>query len=115
MAKAREIITHKTTTSGAILILASPASLASDCTPLGPVEVKVIVPPQHGVVHAAPGTAFPHYVPGDPPYACNGKRSPATIITYRSAPDFSGDDSTLLQIFFPDGDAPKILFNVSVD
>ncbi|GAB0118918.1 hypothetical protein Acid7E03_29900 [Acidisoma sp. 7E03] len=115
MVKSKELVTHKTTISGGILLLASASSLAPDCTPLGPIEVKIITPPQHGTVHAAAGTAFPEYVRGDPPYACNKKRSPAEIITYQSTPGFTGEDSTLMQIFFPNGDAPKMLFHLSVE
>jgi hypothetical protein len=114
LAKAHEIMLNKTTMAGATLLLASPASLNADCTPLGPVVAKVVVAPEHGKVRIAAGTAFPHYVPGDPPYECNSHRSPATIITYRAAPGFSGEDSTAVQIFFPDGDAPTVLFHIAV-
>ncbi len=76
---------------------------------------KVVVPPDHGVVHIAQGTAFPNYVPGDPPFACNGVRRPATIITYRSAASFTGEDSAAVQIFFQDGDAPTVVFHVDVE
>jgi hypothetical protein len=34
-----------------ILLLASLASLAADFTPLGVVEAKLVVPPDHGPVH----------------------------------------------------------------
>lgn len=115
MATAHEIVWHKTTTAGATLTLASPASLAADCSPLGPVEVKVLTPPQHGVVHVQPGKAFPHYVPGDPPYACNGEPRPATIVTYRATSGYVGEDTTKVQIFFPDGDAPMVLFHIAVE
>jgi hypothetical protein len=115
LVKSKEIVTHKTTISGGTLLLATASSLAPDCTPLGDIEVKVLIPPQHGAVHAAAGTAFPEYVPGDASYACNKTRSPAEIITYRSTPSFTGEDSTLLQIFFPNGDAPKFLFHLSVE
>jgi hypothetical protein len=114
LARAREIVMHKTTLAGETLLLASPASLAPDCTPLGAVEAKVVVPTDHGVVHVQQGTAFPHYVPGDPPFACNSIRSPATIITYRSSPGFAGEDTAAVQIFFPDGDAPTVLFHIAV-
>ncbi len=57
-------------------------------------EAKAIVAPDHGVVHIRQGTAFPKYVPGGPPYACDAIRSPATIITDRSSPGFAGEDTT---------------------
>lgn len=114
LAKAREIVMNKATMAGSTLLLASPAALNADCSPMGPVGAKVVVAPEHGKVRIAPGTAFPNYVPGDPPYACDAHRSPATIITYRAAPGFSGEDATAVQIFFPDGDAPTVLFHIAV-
>jgi len=114
MAKAKEIVMHKATMAGATLLLAAPESLNADCSPLGSVGAKVVVAPDHGKVRIASGTAFPHYVPGDPPYACNSRRSPATIITYQSSPSFYGEDTTAVQIFFPDGDAPTVLFHIAV-
>ncbi len=72
------------------------------------------MPPDHGVVQIRQGVAYPRYVPGDPPFARNAIRSPATIITYRSSPGFSGEASDAVQIFFPDGDAPTVLFHIAV-
>jgi hypothetical protein len=114
LANAREIIIAKTTLAGSTLMLASPESLAADCTPLGVVGAKVVVAPDHGVVDIRQGKAFPNYVPGDPPYACNSIKSPATIITYRSSPDFAGEDTAAVQLFFPDGHAPTVLFHIAV-
>lgn len=114
LAQARLVTTGKTTTSGATLLLASPQALARDCAPLGSVEVKVTEPPEHGSVHVEQGMAFPNYVPGDPPYLCNAHRAPATLVTYRSEPGFTGQDVTVVQIFFPDGQAPTVRFNIAV-
>jgi hypothetical protein len=114
LANAKMITVNKTTTAGATLMLASPQSLANDCSPLGQVNAKVITPPDHGTVNIEKGTAFSNYTPGDPPYLCNAKKSPATLITYRSAPGFSGQDTTSVQIFFPDGRAPTMLIHIEV-
>jgi len=95
-------------------MLASPQSLAKDCSSLGQVDVKVITPPDHGTIYIEKGMAFSNYTPGDPPYLCNAKKSPATLITYRSAPGFSGQDTAAVQIFFPDGHAPTMLFHLEV-
>jgi hypothetical protein len=115
LANAREIVLNKTTTAGATLRLASPQALAPDCSPLGPVSAKVVTPPQNGTISIRPGTAFSNFVPGDPPYACNAQRTPATIITYRSSPAFVGEDRAAVQIFFPDGHAPIVLFHIAVE
>ena len=114
LADARLISVAKTTASGASLMLASPQALARDCSPLGRVEAKVITQPEHGTVTIASGTAFSNYAPGDPPYACNARRSPATVISYRSAPDYVGPDVAAVQVFFPDGRAPEMLFRIDV-
>ena len=114
LVNARLITMDKTTLAGATLMLASPQALARDCTPLGQVDVKVVTPPENGTIHIAKGMAFPNYTPGDAPYLCNTKKSPATLITYQSSPDFSGQDTAVVQIFFPDGKAPTILFHIAV-
>ncbi len=77
-------------------------------------EDKVVVPPDHGVVQIRQGIVYPHYVPGDPPFVFNAIRSPATIITCRSTPGFSGEDTAAVSIFFPDGDAPTVVFHIAV-
>lgn len=64
---ARLVTVNKITTVGATLMLASPQSLARDCTPLGQVEVKVTTAPDHGIIHIDKGMAFSNFVPGDPP------------------------------------------------
>ncbi len=95
-------------------MLASLAALAPDCSALGQVEAKIVSGPEHGVVQITKGTAFPNYAPGDPPYVCNARRSPATLITYRSEVGFTGEDTASMQIFFPDGRAPTLLVHIAV-
>jgi hypothetical protein len=114
LANARMVSVNKTTTAGATLMLASPQALAKDCSPLGQVDAKVITPPDHGTISIEKGMAFPNYTPGDAPYLCNAKKSPATLITYRAVPGFSGQDTASVQIFFPDGHAPTMLFHLEV-
>jgi hypothetical protein len=104
----------KTTTDGATLLLASTQSLANDCSPVGQIEAKIVTPPDHGSLSIKQVTDFSNFAPGDPHYQCNAKKSPATLITYRSAPRFSGQDAVSVQIFFPDGRAPTILFHIDV-
>lgn len=81
--------------------LAEPAALKADCSPMGQVEAKVGVAPEQGRVRIVQGATFPNYVPGDPPYACDARRSPATIIIYRASRCFSGEDATAVKIVFP--------------
>ena len=89
-------------------------SLDKDCSPLGKIDTKIITPPDHGTLSVTQGLAFPNYSPGDPPFMCNAKKSPATLLTYRAAPGYVGPDATSVQIFFPDGKAPTMLFKIDV-
>nr|WP_294556203.1 hypothetical protein [uncultured Rhodopila sp.] len=114
LATARVVTVDKTIMAGQTLLLASPQSLARDCTPLGKVDAKVITPPENGTIHIDSGMAFPNFTPGDPPYLCNSKKLPATVISYRSTPGFSGRDTAVVQFFFPDGNAPTFLFHIAV-
>jgi hypothetical protein len=65
----------KTTTAEATLMLASPQSLARDCTSLGQVDAKVITPPENGTIDIEKGMSFPGYAHGDAPYVCNTKKA----------------------------------------
>ncbi len=114
LANAKMITVKKTTTPGMTLTLASPQSLASDCSPLGDVDAKVIAPPDHGSIDIRHGLIFSHYVPGDPPYLCNARKTPATVISYRATPGYTGEDTTSVQVFFPNGTAPILLFHITV-
>ncbi len=114
LTNARLITVNKTTTTGATLSLANLHSLATDCSPLGHVEAKIVTPPEHGTIAITNGTAFSNFTPGDPPFACNAKRSAATLITYKAATGFAGRDVATLQVFFPSGRAPTMLFNIDV-
>jgi hypothetical protein len=114
LASAKLITVNKTTTAGATLTLAEPQSLGQDCSPLGQVIVKVTTPPDHGSVHITPATTFSNYVPGDAPYLCNARKTPATLVSYQATAGFTGSDVAVIQIFFPDGRAPLIRFNITV-
>jgi hypothetical protein len=114
LATASLISMHKTTMAGETLLLASPQALAADCSPLGAVGAKVLTPPRDGTLHIADGMAFSNFVPGDPPFLCNTRKTPATLITYRASPGFSGEDTAVVRIVFPDGRAPTIVFHITV-
>lgn len=114
LAAARMVTVNKTTTAGTTLMLTSVGSLNRDCTSRGQVTAKVVQAPDNGTVHIENGMAFPSYSPGDAPYLCNARKSPMTLITYRAEPGFTGQDTTSVQVFFPDGNAPTLLFHIAV-
>ncbi|MCQ8279395.1 hypothetical protein NFI95_13195 [Acetobacteraceae bacterium KSS8] len=116
LANAKLITVNKTTTAGAELRLASPLPLDRTCAPDGDVIVKLITPPDHGSVTITHGTVLPNFTPADgPQYLCNSRKALATLVTYRATPGFTGDDAAVIQIFFPDGRAPSVRYNITVD
>ena len=115
LASARLITVNKTTTAGATLHLAAPQALGPDCSPLGQVVVRVTAPPDHGTVHIGQGMIFSNYKPGDAPYLCNARKTPATVVSYQAAAGFAGSDVTVIHVFFPDGRAPTIRYDITVN
>lgn len=115
LAAAKLVTIHKTTTAGAPLGLAAPQALDRDCVPLGQVVVKVLTPPDHGTIHVGQGTVFSNYQPGDPPFPCNARKTPATLVSYHAADGFLGDDVAVIRIFFPDGRAPTVRYDITVE
>jgi len=115
LAAAKLITVNRTTTAGATLNLAGPQALGPDCSPTGEVVVKVTAAPDHGTVHVEQGMIFSNYKPGDPPYLCNARKTPATLVSYRATAGFVGDDVAVIQIFFPNGQAPMVRYNITVN
>jgi hypothetical protein len=114
LATAKFVLVTKTALNGERLNLGTYQSLDHDCAPLGHVSARVITQPAHGTVEIADGVAFPNYSPGDPPYRCNGTKSPATLAYYRSAPGYAGADAAVVEVFFPTGNSPTIRYNIVV-
>jgi hypothetical protein len=65
---------------------------------------RVVEKPAHGDVSFENGDIFPNY--GTSPLsACNSKRVPGLMISYRSEKDFIGQDNMKVFLIFPDGSA----------
>ena len=114
IASAKLVVVNKVALNGEQLNLSSYQSLAPDCTPLGHVATRITTQPAHGNLQIVDGSAFPNYSPGDPPYRCDGTKSPATLLSYRSVPGYVGLDTTVVEVFFPNGNAPTIRYNIMV-
>ena len=114
LAAAKMISLDKTVMAGQSLSLSKFSSLKKDCTQDGDISVKVLTQPEHGAVQVNQVMAFSEYEPGDPHFQCNNKKAPMTEITYRAQAGYAGDDTIVLQVFFPSGNAPTILYRLSV-
>src|SRR6476620_8190011 len=63
-----------------------------DCSSRGEIENRLIKPPQNGSVEVAPGSDFPRPVKAGPYQACNSKKVPGLVITYKPKEGFTGKD-----------------------
>jgi hypothetical protein len=81
------------------------ASLYPDCTSRGPIVVRVIKAPAHGIVNFANAESFPNFNVANKLSACNDKKTSGLNILYKSEDGYVGDDGADLFLMFPDGTA----------
>ena len=106
---------HKTTVSGATLLLVSIVSYKRDCSAGDPVEIKAITPAEHGEIVIRQGMAYPGHRHGPLGPDCSGTELPAIMAYYRSVKGFTGHDSALLRRYSSDGNISTIHFDISVE
>lgn len=100
--------------SGHPLEVAAISSLYPDCTTMGRTEINLLEAPHGGEVQVGEGTRYPGYVTANARSACNKRKVPATMVTYRSMPGFVGQDSFVIEKIFPYGVAQRQRFTVNV-
>ena len=106
---------HKTTVSGATLLLVSIVTYNRDCNAGDPVQMKVLTPPNHGEIVIRQGKAYPGHRHNVLEADCSGTELPATMAYYRSAKGFTGHDATVLRRYSSDGSIRTMHFDVSVE
>jgi hypothetical protein len=89
-------------------------ALNPDCTSNGPVVIRLLVPPDNGEVALEQGEMFTSYARENVRAPCNLKRSPGATVTYKSRPEFKGEDAFRCLIMYPDGFATEMTYNVLV-
>jgi hypothetical protein len=89
-------------------------ALNPDCSSRGPIVARVVEKPAHGDVGFENGDVFPNYVQTSPLFACNSKRTPGLMISYRSKQDFIGQDNMKVFLIFPDGSVTRWDFTLIV-
>lgn len=100
--------------SGRSLEVAKYTAINPDCTSLGPIGVNLVVAPQGGEVRVGEGRRYMAFVPANPRSACNRRKIPATFVLYRSQPGFTGQDSFVVEVVFPNGTAQRARITVNV-
>jgi hypothetical protein len=79
-------------------------------------EVSAAPPPkpEHGTVESVGKTDFVHYPKESIRAKCNQHRVKGTLVNYKSAEKYTGNDELELLVLFPAGYAWEIHYDVSV-
>jgi hypothetical protein len=89
-------------------------SINPDCTASGDINVRVIKQPEHGTVESVGKTDFVQYPKESIRAKCNQHRVKGTLVNYKSAEKYTGNDEFDLLILYPGGYAHEHHFNISV-
>jgi hypothetical protein len=90
------------------------ASLNPDCTARGDVNVRVTKQPEHGTVETVARTDYVHYPKESIRSKCNQQKVKGTLVNYKAAEKYTGNDEFDLLILFPAGYAWEFHYDISV-
>ena len=90
------------------------ASLNPDCSATGDVNVRVTKQPEHGTVETVATTGYPHFPKENIRSKCNQYKVKGTLINYKAAEKYTGNDEFDLLVLFPGGYAWEHHFDISV-
>jgi hypothetical protein len=85
-----------------------------DCTASGDVTLRVTKQPEHGTVETVAATNYPNYPKENIDVKCNEYKVKGTLVNYKSAEKYTGNDEFDLLILFPGGMAWEIHYDISV-
>jgi hypothetical protein len=105
---------NRVVASGTKQLIGFYVSLNPDCTASGDVSVRVTKQPEHGTVESVGKTDFVHFPKESVRAKCNQQRVKGTLVNYKSAEKYTGNDEFDLLILYPGGYAHEHHFNISV-
>jgi hypothetical protein len=82
---------------------------------MGVPVIRVQAAPTHGTLVSEAGDYFTTYPKENQRYACNVKKSTGALVYYTSAPGYTGVDSALINVVFPDGGTRTIRYSIAVE
>jgi len=85
-----------------------------DCSAIGDINVRVTKQPEHGTVETTVSTDYVHFPKENIRSKCNQHRVKGTLVNYKAAEKYSGNDAFDLLILYPDGLAREHHFDISV-
>jgi hypothetical protein len=83
-------------------------TLFIDCSSRGPTVGRITTKPQHGTIGLNQGESFAFYNPNSSLSACNNKKVPGLLISYKSEDGYIGEDTVGLLVIFADGSATQL-------
>jgi hypothetical protein len=100
--------------SGAKLRIGFFYALNPDCTASGNVNVRVTKQSEHGKVETVATTEYAHYPKENIRSKCNQHKVKGTLVNYKAAEKYTGDDEFDLLILYPTGLARELHFDINV-
>ena len=88
--------------------------LNPDCSSGGKITTRLFQAPKNGKVEMLTERGFTEYAKDVHAYKCNERETEVTAFYYTSQDDFKGRDQFTVEIFFPNGNYRKRIFNVDV-
>lgn len=90
------------------------SSLFPDCTPEGPVVVRLLSEPKHGRAVTEDATSFPHYEPSAPLAVCNARKVAGKRLVYEADEKYEGADTFRILVINADGSGYEASIKVLV-
>jgi hypothetical protein len=85
-----------------------------DCSVIGLPSVRIVEQPKSGKVAVEKGTGFPAFPANNSRFKCNSNRAEGMIISYTPNPGYTGADSIVTDIIYPDGNAVRRRYAIDV-
>ena len=104
----------KVAASGAPILLVQVHSTNPDCTTAGRPVVRVTQAPEHGRLSINNTAVFPSFPPSNVRSACNRRRVPGVVVRYVSQRGYTGTDAAAIEVYFPDGQARRGAYFITV-
>jgi hypothetical protein len=90
------------------------ASLNPDCSAIGDVTVRVTKQPEHGTVETVATTDYTYFPKENIRSKCNQHKVKGTLVSYKAAEKYTGNDEFDLLIIFANGLAWEHHFDMRV-
>ena len=89
-------------------------SLQPDCTPTGPITIRILKQPANGKLEHEAGRWFPFFKPDNVRNHCNTKQADGFLFFYTSNGGFTGQDQTEIEAITSTGSSRKVRLRINV-